>query len=97
MEWRIIVGAAVLGVLALALAFLSDRRSRKRRHQASLPPDRNIPNLEETAAPSYVSAEEANTPRLALRSRPSRLGSGSSSPLRARPHSSGPVGPIPAS
>jgi len=62
MEWRIIVGAAVLGVLALALAFLSDRRSRKRRHEASLPPDRNIPNLEETATPAYVSAEEANTP-----------------------------------
>jgi len=62
MEWRIIVGAAVLGVLALALAFLSDRRSRKRRHRASLPPDRNIPNLEEAATPTYVSAEEANTP-----------------------------------
>lgn len=61
MEWRIIVGAAVLGVLALALAFLSDRRSRRRRHQASLPPDRNIPNLGESA-PTYVSAEEANTP-----------------------------------
>ena len=54
------MGAAGLGVLALGLACLSDRRSRKRRHQASLPPDRNIPNLEETAAPSYVSAEEAN-------------------------------------
>jgi len=62
MEWQIIVGAAFLGVLALALAFLSDRRSRKRRHRASLPPDRNIPNLEEPAAPAYVSAEEANTP-----------------------------------
>lgn len=62
MEWRVIVGAAALGVLALALAFLSDRRSRKRRRQASLPPDRHVPNLPDEAAPDYLSAEDANTP-----------------------------------
>ena len=62
MEWRIIVGAAALGVLALALAFLSDRRSRQRRHQASLPPDRPIPHLNDEKSPAYVTAEQANTP-----------------------------------
>jgi len=62
MEWRITVGAAALGVLALALAFLSDRRSRRRRQQASLPPDRHVPNLPEAAGPAYLSAEQANTP-----------------------------------
>ena len=62
MEWRIVVGAAVLGVLGLALAFLSDRRSRQRREQASLPPDRQIPKLAAEGTPRYVSAEAANTP-----------------------------------
>ena len=62
MEWRIIVGAAALGALALMLAFLSDRRSRRRREQESLPPDRPVPGLVAAAAPTYLSAEQANTP-----------------------------------
>ncbi len=62
MEWRIIVGAATFGVLALALAFLTDRRSRERRRQASLPPGRPIPHLTDVASPAYLSAEQANTP-----------------------------------
>jgi hypothetical protein len=62
MEWRVIVGAAALGVLALALAFLTDRRSRERRRQASLPPDRHLPRLAQGGDPVYVSAEAANTP-----------------------------------
>lgn len=62
MEWRVIVGAAALGVLALALAFLTDRRSRERRRLASLPPDRHVPHLVEGEGPVYVSAEAANTP-----------------------------------
>lgn len=62
MEWRIIVGAAVLGALGLVLAVLSDRRSRQRRQQASLPPDRHIPHLADGGGPGYLTAEEANTP-----------------------------------
>jgi hypothetical protein len=62
MEWRVIVGVAVLGALALALGILSDRRSRKRRAEASLPPDRHIPHLADAGGPGYVSAEDANTP-----------------------------------
>jgi len=62
MEWRIIVGAAALGALALVLAFFSDRAARRRREQAALPPDRHIPQLALGQAPSYVSAEAANTP-----------------------------------
>lgn len=62
MEWRVIVGVAALGVLAIALAVLSDRRSRRRRAQASLPPDRHIPHLAQAGGPAYLSADEANTP-----------------------------------
>jgi hypothetical protein len=62
MEWRVVVGVAVLGALAVVLAFLSDRRSRQRRAQASLPPDRHIPHLATVDGPAYLSAEEANTP-----------------------------------
>lgn len=62
MEWRIIVGAAALGALALTLAFLSDRRARTRREQESLPPDRRVPGLVAPVSPSYLSAEAANTP-----------------------------------
>jgi hypothetical protein len=46
----------------MALAVLADRRSRRRREQASMPPDRMIPRLAEDAVPAYVSGEEANTP-----------------------------------
>lgn len=95
MEWRIVIGAAVLGVLGMALAVLADRRSRLRREQASMPPDRNIPRLAENAVPVYVSAEEANTPPpgaaqvmppdererlLAASSATSRIGSGWADP-----------------
>lgn len=62
MEWQILVGAAVLGSLALVLAFLADRRSRERRRLASLPPARDIPRLAEDAVPTYVTGEDANTP-----------------------------------
>lgn len=62
MDWRIVIGAAVLGALAMTLAVLADRRSRRRREQASLPPERNIPRLAEDAVPVYVSGDEANTP-----------------------------------
>ncbi len=62
MDWRIMVGAAALGALALTLAFLSDRRSRQRREQESLPPDRLVPGLPAGAGPAYVSVEVANTP-----------------------------------
>jgi hypothetical protein len=62
MDWRIIVGAAALGALALTLALLSDRRSRRRRQQEALPPDRTVPGLAAGAVPAYVSAEAANTP-----------------------------------
>ncbi|HET7725124.1 MAG TPA: hypothetical protein VFK68_10835 [Propionibacteriaceae bacterium] len=62
MEWRMIVGAAALGALALTLAFLSDRRARRRRDQASLPPDRVVPGFVNASAPMYLSAEAANTP-----------------------------------
>lgn len=62
MDWRIVFGASVLGVLAMTLAVLADRRSRRRREQASMPPDRNIPRLADDAVPQYVSGEEANTP-----------------------------------
>ena len=62
MEWRIVIGAAVLGALAITLAVLADRRSRRRHEQASKPPDRNIPRLATDAVPAYVSGEQANTP-----------------------------------
>lgn len=62
MDWRIVIGAAVLGALAMTLAVLADRRSRRRREQASMPPDRIIPRLAEDAVPAYVSGEEANKP-----------------------------------
>jgi hypothetical protein len=62
MDWRIVIGAAVLGALAMTLAVLADRRSRRRREQAAMPPDRNIPHLAEDAVPQYVTGEEANTP-----------------------------------
>jgi hypothetical protein len=62
MDWRIVIGAAVLGALAMTLAVLADRRSRRRREQASMAPDRNIPRLAKEAVPVYVSGEEANTP-----------------------------------
>ena len=60
--WNI-AKAAVLGALAITLAVLADRRSRRLRQQAALPPDRTIPRLAEDAVPMYVSGEEANTPR----------------------------------
>lgn len=62
MDWRVVIGAAVLGALAMVLAVLADRRSRRRRELASMPPDRSIPRLAEDAVPAYVSGEEANTP-----------------------------------
>lgn len=62
MEWQVLVGAAVMGALAIVLAVLADRRSRERRRLASLPPARQIPQLPEDAVPTYVSGEEANTP-----------------------------------
>lgn len=62
MDWRFVIGAAVLGALAITLALLADRRSRRLRQQAALPPDRAIPRLAEDAVPAYVSGEDANTP-----------------------------------
>jgi hypothetical protein len=62
MDWRFVIGAAVLGALAITLAVLADRRSRRLRRQAAMPPDRTIPRLAEDAVPVYVSGEDANTP-----------------------------------
>lgn len=62
MEWQVLVGAAVVGALAIVLAVLADRRSRERRRLASLPPARPIPLLPEDAVPTYVTDEQANTP-----------------------------------